>query len=148
PEDESGVFTSASRPVAPPSSFVDDLSLGDDELAPPPRPAPPLRTPAIVRRTPAPGVPKSPTGPLPRIDESRSTPAGGHDVSMFAEQTRVGAFSYDDRAASQPPPLGPDRRGEAFGDAARAQRDARRSRHRRRRRRAEDDCAAAAGDAR
>ena len=83
--EDDGVFTSASRPVAPPSpSFVDDLAL--DDVAPPPPPTPPrTRTgPAIVRRTPAPGVPRTTTGPIPRFDETRVTPPGGHDVSMFA----------------------------------------------------------------
>src|SRR5262249_52985451 len=107
--DDDGVFTSASRPmIPPPPSFVDDLSLGDDQVAPPPLPHP-----AIVRRTPAPGVPRPTPGPIPRIDESRITPSRGHDASMFAEQTRVADHDYEGRAVAAPAPLGTD---DAYDD--------------------------------
>jgi hypothetical protein len=103
PDDDDGVFTSASRPNLP-RSFVDDLSLEDDELAPPPPPAPP-RSPAIVRRV-------RPTSP----DETRSTPPGGHE-SFGLEATRVADYGEIERSTSQsttsPPPLGTD---DAYDD--------------------------------
>ncbi|HEV7554073.1 MAG TPA: hypothetical protein VGO00_01395 [Kofleriaceae bacterium] len=101
PEDDDGVFTSASRPNVP-RSFVDDLSLEDDELAPPPPPAPP-RSPAIVRRVRS-GTP----------DETRSTPPGGHEA-FGLEATRVADYGEIERStqSTTPPPLGTD---DAYDD--------------------------------
>jgi len=101
PEDD-GVFTSASRPNVP-RSFVDDLSLEDDELAPPPPPAP-ARSPAIVRRVRS-GSP----------EETRSTPPGGHEA-FGLEATRVADYGEIERSTSHstsPPPLGTD---DAYDD--------------------------------
>ncbi|MGN6109122.1 MAG: hypothetical protein ACTHU0_28710, partial [Kofleriaceae bacterium] len=114
-EADDDVFTSASRPNrAPPPLVADDE---DDALAPPPAPEP-RRGPAIVRRTLPPG-----SRPGSR-DESRITPPGGHDVSLFAEQTRIADPSELERATATrpvtPAPLDDDAYDDIEIDAAAA----------------------------
>ncbi len=95
-DDDDGVFTSASRPiaaVAPSDEFV------VDPIAPPP--APEKRRPAIVRRTPM-QVPQVPQVPARRDDV---TPARGVEVSEFGEQTRIQDLGEIQAQAAQSRPL-------------------------------------------
>lgn len=100
-EDDDAVFTSASRPVAPPRPGG-ELSFDDDSVAPPPVAAP-RRGPAIIRRTQA----------TPAV--SAPTPARGVDVSQFAEEaTRIAEYNLDEQrqrrplSKTAPPPIEED----------------------------------------
>ncbi len=106
-DDDDGVFTSASRPIA---AAAPGDGPDDSDLAPPPV-AEVRRTPAIVRRTPL-NVPSTSGG----RDDTRATPAHGVDISAFAEQTRIQdlgelqAQAAASRPASKtaPPPIEED----------------------------------------
>jgi len=94
-EDDDEVFTSASRPVAPPPLFG-DASFDEDPLVPPPAAPEVRRGPAIIRRTQI-GVAAAPA-------PERLTPAQGVDVQDFGEQTRIQHLGEieEQRHASRP----------------------------------------------
>ena len=100
-DDDDGVFTSASRPIAAPAPAD---GVDEDPIAPPP--VAEKRRPAIVRRTPL-QVPQLPA----RRDQV--TPPRGFDVSDFGESTRIQdigeiqARAAQSRPASKtmPPPI-------------------------------------------
>ena len=81
-DDDDEVFTSASRPIAPPP-WLGEPAFDDDPVAPPPVAPEQRRTPAIIRRTQA-GIPT-----VGAPGESRNTPAQSVDMSDFSEQTRI-----------------------------------------------------------
>lgn len=88
-DNDDDVYTSASRPNVHP--IADDLSLPEDPIASPPPPMVPARRtgPAIIRRTPAPGVPVPPLTQGPHAP----TPARGSVAydpgDDFSESTRI-----------------------------------------------------------
>ncbi len=101
-DDEDEVFTSASRPGA----TAPDDALFDDDIAPPPAPAP-RRGPAIVRRKSA----QTPTPPADHLAISEAAHAAIDHDAMFSEQTRVADFGELDQrlfSSREIPAVAPD----------------------------------------